>query len=78
MILIAQRAVRRAGLESAERPREEFEELVARINAAQFQKYKSFEEVPELARGEVPVTRGRAAEAGRGWLNDGQRAHGFP
>ena len=33
---------------------------------------------PEWARGEVPVTRGRAAEAGRGWLNDGQRAHGFP
>ena len=32
---------------------EEFEQLVARVNAAQFANYKSFEEEPELARGEI-------------------------
>jgi hypothetical protein len=35
------------------RTQAEFEELVARVNAARFANYKSFEEEPELARGEI-------------------------
>ena len=40
-------------VEVERREPEEFEQLVARVNAAQFSNYKSFEEEPELARGEI-------------------------